>query len=262
MPVRHILVNMSARLVWVKDTNSVRCSLCPKRTFRTLYAALIHSLKHRGRCSNSYPIKNNDNMVDCCPKIVTHEDCLDLAIYGAVSLIRWEIVDNKIELRVKCNFKQENPQNRAQPLNKPCNQEFDNIRSYNDHVGLTHCQHLRTVTSGYVQIGTIILELEKDVNYDQTIIYNFESNPWIKQPNLLYSKPRTNELKLQLQLSNLVSQKTLQNDVFISIVVGFDLKLLDKKVEQWEEANPEKQVHLRMVSKFVKELLPPVETVE
>ena len=207
-------------------------------------------------------------MVDCCPKIVTDESCLDLAIYGAGSLIRLEIVHNKVELRVRCNFKKENPQNRQRPLNKPCNQEFDSIKNYDEHVSSKPCQSLRLirdgriVTSGGLPIEIIINGLEADVNYGQSIIYNFESNAWIKQPNLLYSKPRTNELKTQLQLSNLVSQKTLQNDVFISIVVGFDLKLLDKKVEQWEEANPEKQVHPRMISKFVKELLPPVETVE
>ena len=136
-----IEVNMSARLVWIKDSKSIGCSLCPTQFFRTLYQAVLHSLKHSGRCPSSYPVKNNDrNIVDCCPKIVTHDKCLDGIVYGAVILIRFEIAENKIKLRLRCNFKKENPQNRKRPLNQACHQEFDSIKSYNEHVGSQHCQ--------------------------------------------------------------------------------------------------------------------------
>ena len=270
MPVKNIMVDLSARLVFVRDSKCVACSSCPEWEFSTLMRAFLHSLKHRSRCSNGYPTTNNDNgMVTCCPKIVTHEKCIDSAIYGAVILIRLEIVDEKVELRVKCNFKKENPQNQDKPLNKPCNEEFDNIDSYNRHVGATHCQWLRKrqngrFTSPRLLIGTILDELEDDDKFGEKVIYNFESTAWIKQPNLLYSKPRANELRTQLKLLNLISENTLNNDVFISEVVGFDIKLLDKKVIKWGEKNPGSTLRKKhsIIKSFVQELMPSVATVQ
>ena len=270
MPENNIVVDMLATLVFVQDTKSVACSSCPDWEFKTLLRCLLHSLKHRGRCANGYPTKNDDkNIVNCCPKIVTHESCLDSAMYGAVIVIRMEIVDNAIKLRVKCNYKKENPDNPKKPLNEPCNAEFDNINDYNRHVGSRHCQSLRKrskgrFTSKRVSIKTIIAKIEKNANFGETVIYNFQSTAWIKQPNLLYSKGRANELRTQLKLLNLVSQNTLSNDVFISKVLGFSLKLLNKKVKKWERENPDKTLHEKqsIIEKLVKELMPSVATVK
>ena len=137
MSINNISVDLSAHLVLIKDTDSIACSSCPEW------------FKHRGRCANSYPTKDDENtMVDCCPKLVTHEKCLDSTVYGAVIAVRMEMVNNEIELRLRCNFKKENPRNAKQPLNEARNQEFDDIDSYNRHVGLKHCQFLHK-TSQY-----------------------------------------------------------------------------------------------------------------
>ena len=270
MPTRNITVDLAAQLVLVKDVNCVACSSCPELLFQSMCRALLHSLKHRGRCANCYPMKDNENsIVDCCPNIATHETCLDLAIYGAVVVVRMEIVDNEIELRLKCNFKQENPDNQKQPLNKPCNEEFDNITSYNHHVGLKHCQFLPKKrngdnTSKYLSIQTIVYKLKTDDNFGEIVIYNFASTAWIKQPELLYSKQRAKEIKWQLNLSNLLSDKTWQNRIFVSQVLGFDLELLRREARESEKDHSQcnKKISSWIIGNWIRNLLPAVDTVE
>ena len=270
MPVTNINVDFSARIVLIKDTNSFVCSSCPESCFAAVYRALLHSLKHRGRCANGYPTKDNDNnMVQCCPKTVTHEICVNLAIYGAVIVTRMEMVDDKIQLRLKCTFKQENPHNPKQPTNNPCNQEFDDIASYDYHVCSQDCQFWpkkqnERHTSQYLLIQTIINKLEDDANFGETVIYNFSSTAWIKQPDLLYSKARAKELRWQLELLNLLSDKTWANKTFMSDVLGFDLKLLRDEASEWKKDHSgcNKKITSRTIGNWIRDLLPPVETVE
>ena len=269
MPLTNVSVDLSARLVFVADTNSIACLLCPELLFTSVYRALLHSLKHRARCANGYPTKDNDNMVGCCPIIVTHETCLDLAVYGGVIVMTMEIVDNAIQLRVICNFKKENPNNLRNPLNQPCGEEFDNVNSYRHHVRSKHCQYLPKKQNGcnaskYFTIETIINKLEDGDDFGENVIYNFASTAWIKQPDLLCSKARAKELRWQLKLLNLLSDKTWANKIFISDVLGFDLELLRREASEWQRDHSgcNKKISSTTMRNWIRDFLPRVETVE
>ena len=235
-------------LIYVEDVKLYVCSGHPNFTSRDLHKACLHSLRQEGPCVNGYPLENNDDLPPSCYSRKNHNSCSLLAQYGCVNVRD----DGKLE----CNFNTITKD--GDILEEKCGDLYDNIWDLQKDI-VSHGKKIlkdNTITKTAEVIAGI-----KKKGWFMKVIHSYDAFVESRK-NKTVSGLRFETLENQMSLLNLTSADTIANSVFISRILGFDLQLLVQKEKQWhtQNKNKKKQISAKVMSKFVKELMPNAKT--